>query len=179
MRGVGGITDAINSLLGSAGVSLPPWAFPALLLFGFMWLLPHIRQNQRTHKARKMILERIAKGGAQSEAVHQEILALAGGHPVTMVVIADEAHRRGLPGLSRKALKALEATGKRPADIRRLRTLIEGPSPIFPEAEVEAINDLLAKGLTGLAEKRLERAQRHWPDQKIWGKIQTQINTEE
>ena len=179
MRGAGGITDAINSLLGSAGVSLPPWAIPAILVVGFMWLFPHIRQNQRTHKARKMIQERTAKGGAQSSEIHTEILSLASGHPVTLVVIADEAHRRGLNALARKALRMLEELGKRPSDIRRLRNLIDGPAPIFPEAEREAILALSSKGLSGLAQKKIDRAKTHWPDMEIWAQLEAQISAEE
>ena len=179
MKGAGGITDAINSLFSSAGVTLPPWAFPAVLLFGFIWLLPHIRQNQRTHKARKMIQDRTAKGGAQSNAVHDEILSLANGHPVTLVVIADEAHRRGLVNLSRKALQALSVGGQRRADVRRLTTLIEGPAPIFPDAEREAIASLISKGLIGLAKKRLDKAKRHWPGEMMWTEIEQQIASEE
>ena len=179
MRGAGGITDAINSLLGSAGISLPPWAFPAVLVFGFLWLLPRIRQNQRTHKARKMIQERTAKGGARSSEVHDEILDLANGHPITLVVIADEAHRRGLNDLARKALRSLELTGKRIADIRRLRAQIDGPAPIFPEAEQEAIVSLMDKGLSGLAQKKIDRARVHWPELNVWDELQSQISAEE
>ncbi len=179
MSGAGGITDALDSLLASAGLTLPPWLIPAVLMVGFLFLLPHIRQNQRTHKARKMIQERTALGGARSDSVHQEILDLADGNPITFVVIADEAHRRGLTELARKALRALENTGKRPADIRRLRTAIDGPMPIFPDAEKEAIIDLASKGLFGLAEKRLDRAKRHWPNQRMWPELERQIAQEE
>ena len=179
MRGAGGITEAINSLISSAGVSLPPWAIPAVLVFAFLWLLPHIRQNQRTHKARKMIQERTTTGGAQSSEIHSEILSLAGGHPVTLVVIADEAHRRGLNDLARKALRTLERTGKRPADIRRLRNVIDGPAPIFPDAERDAILELASKGLTGLAQKKINRAKMHWPDLAIWTELEAQIMSEE
>ena len=179
MSGAGGITEALDSLLASAGLTLPPWLIPAIFMVGFLFLLPHIRQNQRTHKARKMIQERTALGGARSETVHQEILALANGNPITFVVIADEAHRRGLTELARKALRALEQTGKRHADIRRLRTAIDGPMPIFPEAEREAIINLMSKGLFGLAEKRLERAKRHWPNQKMWVELEQKVAQEE
>ena len=179
MNGVGGITDAIDSLLASAGLTLPPWLLPAILLVAFAFLLPHIRQNQRTHKARKMIHERTALGGARSASVHQEILDLAVGNPITLVVIADEAHRRGLNDLARKALLALEQTGKRHADIRRLRTAIDGPTPIFPDAERDAIVALARKGLVGLAEKRLERARRHWPNHNLWLEVEQYLAAEE
>jgi hypothetical protein len=179
MRGVGGLTEALNSLFGSTGVVLPPWAFPAIMMMGFLWLLPHIRQNQRTHNARKMIQERTVHGGIQSDGVHQEILNIANGHPITLVVIADEAHRRGILALSRKALSALEQSGKRVADIRRLRTLLNGPAPVFVDGEIEAIESLLSKGLTGLARNRLKRAQRHWPNNPAWGKWDTKISAEE
>ena len=126
-----------------------------------------------------MIQERTTLGGARSASVHQEILELALGNPITLVVIADEAHRRGLMDLARKALRALEQTGKRPADIRRLRTAIDGPMPIFPDAERDAILDLAAKGLIGLAEKRLERARRHWPNHHMWSELDEKLAVEE
>jgi len=179
MRGVGGLTEALDSLFGSTGIVLPPWAFPALMMVGFLWLLPHIRQNQRTHSARKMIQERVVHGGAQSDLVHDEILSLAHGHPVTFVVIADEAHRRGLLSLARKALTALERTGKRVPDIRRLRALLDGPAPVFQDGEVEAIASLFSKGLTGLARTRLDRAKRHWPNNPIWAEWEEKLNGEE
>ncbi len=179
MRGVGGVTEALNSVFESIGVVLPPWAFPAVLMVGFLSLLPQIRQNQRTHNARKMIQERATHGGAQSEEVHREILDIAHGHPITFVVIADEAHRRGLTRLARKALVELEQTGKRRADIRRLRSLIDGPVPVFPEGEEEVISDLIAKGLNGLARNRIERAQRHWPHNPAWAKLEAKLASEE
>jgi len=179
MRGGGGLTEALNSVIESTGLVLPPWAFPAVLMIGFLFLLPHIRQNQRTHNARKMIQERTAHGGAQNDAIHREILDLAQGHPVTLVVIADEAHRRGLPMLARRALSELEGTGKRIPDIRRLRTLLHGPAPVFSDGEEEAIESLLGKGLTGLARNRLERARRHWPDNPVWDDWEARLTAEE
>ena len=179
MRGVGGLTEALNSVFESIGVVLPPWAIPAILMMGFLWLLPHIRQNQRTHNARKMIQERTAHGGAQSDAIHREILDIAHGHPITLVVIADEAHRRGLTGLARKALMELEQTGKRVSDIRRLRTTLDGAVPVFPDGEEEVIADLISKGLTGLARTRIERAERQWPNNPAWAEWTAKLATEE
>ncbi len=126
-----------------------------------------------------MIQERTAKGGAQSSVIHGEILDLANNHPVTLVVIADEAHRRGLIGLARKALRRLEKTGKRVADIRRLRALIDGPAPIFPVAEEEAILSLIERGLPGLAQKKIDRARVHWPQLAIWQDLESRIGAEE
>ena len=126
-----------------------------------------------------MIQERTARGGAQDESIHREILEVAQGHPVTLVVIADEAHRRGLAVLAKRALSALEQTGKRVADVRRLRTLLHGPAPIFPDAEEEAIESLLTKGLTGLARERLARARRHWPNNPAWQKWDEALTREE
>jgi hypothetical protein len=94
-------------------------------------------------------------------------------------VIADEAHRRGLLTLARKALTALEQTGKRAPDIRRLRSLLDGPAPVFPDGEAEAIASLMSKGLHGLARTRLVRAQRHWPNNPVWAEWTAKLDAEE
>ena len=95
MRGFGGLTEAVDALLGSFGVSVQPWFFPALLAACFVLLFPQIRQNQRTQKARESIRRAADDGGANSEAFQEEMFALANGHPTTLLVICTEAQKRG------------------------------------------------------------------------------------
>ena len=130
MRGFGGLTEAIDSLLASVGVSLPPWAFPALLVAGFVALFPHIRQNQRTNKARIKIRECSESGGGNDPHFQQELFDLAHGHTVTLNVIATEAHKYGLLDIAKRALRELQASGGRASDIHRLHRLLHGPPPV-------------------------------------------------
>ena len=129
MRGFGGLTEAIDSLLASVGVTLPPWAFPALLVAAFVALFPHIRQNQRTNKVRIKIRECSESGGSNDSQFHQELFELAHGHAVNLNVIATEAHKYGLLDIAKRALRELQASGGRASDIHRLHLLLYGPPP--------------------------------------------------
>ena len=164
MRGFGGLTEAIDSLLASVGVSLPPWAFPALLVAGFVALFPHIRQNQRTNKARIKIRECSESGGGNDPHFQQELFDLAHGHTVTLNVIATEAHKYGLLDIAKRALRELQASGGRASDIHRLHRLLHGPPPVHPEAEYAVIENLMAQGLNASAVARTHSAQQHWPN---------------
>jgi hypothetical protein len=179
MRGLGGMTDAINALFASAGVSVPVWFFPALLGIGFAYLLPHIRQNRRTQQAREAIKTGAEEGGSAHPDFSKSVLSLAQGHPTTLLVIATEAHKRGLLGLSRDALMALESTGKYKGDCRRLRQQLDGPPPIHAEAEIAAIEKLVAQGLYGMAQVRIDRGRLHWPDRSDWADWETRMQVEE
>ena len=179
MRGLGGMTDAINALFASAGVAVPVWFFPVLLSIGFAYLLPHIRQNRRTQQAREAIKTGAEEGGSTHPDFRARVLGLAQGHPTTLLVIATEAHKRGLLGLSRDALLALERTGKHKTDCRRLRQQLDGPPPIHAEAEIAAIEKLVAQGLYGMAQVRIDRGRLHWPERREWADWQAKMRTEE
>jgi hypothetical protein len=148
-------------------------------MIGFLFLLPQIKQNQRTNLARQRIRELAHDGGANSGQEHADLLALSKNHPVTLVVIADESHRRGMLSLTRKATLALEETGKRIADVQRLRLLLNGPAPIHPEGEIAAIESLHSQGLIPLAQNRLRRAQEHWPSNTKLDRLSVQLFPEE
>lgn len=164
MRGFGGLTEAIDSVLSSFGVSLPPWAFPALLVAGFVALFPHIRQNQRTNKARIKIRECSESGGSTDPQFQQALFDLAHGHSVTLNVIATEAHKYGLLDIAKRALRELQDAGGRTSDIHRLHRLLYGPPPVHPEAEYAVIENLIDQGLHATAASRTSSAQQHWPD---------------
>ena len=179
MRGFGGLTEAVDALLGSFGVSVQPWFFPALLAAGFVLLFPQIRQNQRTQKARESIRRAADDGGANSEAFQEEMFALANGHPTTLLVICTEAQKRGQLKLARAALHRLEATRKYRTEVIRMRHKLSGPPRVHPEAELAAIEELHRQGLTGMAKTRLERAQRDWPGRPEWASWTAVLSAEE
>ena len=179
MRGLGGITDALDSLLASAGISVEPWFFPLILLCVFASLVPHIRQNQRTQRARIAIREAVENGGAGTDAFQNQIIELANGHPTTLLVITTEAQKRGLNGLAKRALRMLEHTGKHRNDSRKLRVELDGPPPLHPEAEKAAIEQLIDQRLFPAAKARLQKAQSNWPNNSEWSLWEERIRTEE
>ena len=81
--------------------------------------------------------------------------------------------------LTRKATSALEQTGKRIADVKRLRLLLNGPPPTHPEGEIAAIEALHKQGLIPLAQNRLKRAQEHWPSNPDLEALSAQLASEE
>lgn len=163
MNGVGGLTEAIDSLLGSAGLTLPPWAIPAVLVVAFGFLLPHIRQNQRTHRARVRIREWSEHGGGSPLEFHDEIIALANGHSVTLSVIAHEAQKYGFLALAKRAYQELTSVGADPTELHKLHRALYGPPPVHPEAEYAAIELHIEQGLLQLAANRIDSALTHWP----------------
>ena len=179
MRGFGGLTDSLDALLGSVGISVQPWVFPLLLAAGFVLLFPQIRQNQRTQKARESIRRAADNGGANSEAFRDEMFALANGHPTTLLVICTEAQKRGLLKLARAALRQLETTRKYRTEVVRLRQQLAGPPRVHPEAEIAAIEKLHSQGLAGMARARLERAERDWPGRPEWAAWTAKLDAEE
>ena len=60
MRGFGGLTEAVDALLGSFGVSVQPWFFPALLAACFVLLFPQfdkisaLRRRESRYGAQQM-----------------------------------------------------------------------------------------------------------------------------
>ena len=179
MRGFGGLTDALDSLLASAGVNLPPWAVPAVFVGLFIALLPHIRQNQRTSKVRVLIRERSESGGSGTEEFHQELFKLANGHAVTLNVLANEAQKYGFLDLAKKALVELTAAGGHPSDLHRLHRALYGPPPVHPASEYAAIESLLNQGLSALAEKRIDAALHHWPGDHQLLQLRSRVHAEE
>ena len=179
MRGFGGITDALNSLLGTAGISLQPWVFPLIFAMAFLALFPHIRQNQRTQEARETIRKAAEDGGANSTEFQDRVIALAHGHATTLLVIASEAHKRGVKTLALRALHLLDETGKYRVDARKLRMNLLGPPPVHPEAEMAAIENLIDQGLYISAKERLERAKRFWPKASQWSEWEQRLREEE
>ena len=179
MKGFGGLTEAIDSLLSSAGLSLPPWAIPAVLVLAFGLLLPHIRQNQRTHRARILIRERSEHGGGHPTSFHDELIALANDHAVTLSVIAHEAHKYGFLTLAKRAYQELRRVGADPTELHKLHRTLYGPPPVHPEAEYAAIELQLEQGLNELAAKRINSALAHWPHDARLQKYAETLGAEE
>jgi hypothetical protein len=160
----GGITETLSQFLEQAGITLPPWVIPAIIVLLFIPVLPMIRRNSRVHRAR-VIVQRIAsEEDADRALLKQEAIALVAHHPIGLVSLADEAIRRGIRDLARMALESLKVHGRPVSHIHRLHAELHGPPPAHLEGELAAIELLLDNGVVNAAQERLERAQLRWPD---------------
>jgi hypothetical protein len=81
--------------------------------------------------------------------------------------------------MAKKALTALEATGRYPTETHQLRTVLFGPPPVHPEAEYAAIENLMDQALWSLATTRILRAQQHWPQEPRLARWLEEIPEEE
>ncbi len=158
-----GLAEGLASLLDAMGIVLPPWGFPLLALMLLALVFPLLRRNHRTGRARRRLQTALYSSAAERSRLETEALELVQGNPVGLVVVADEAIRRGRRQLARRALEQLEATGRRLHDTRRLERDLYGTPCATPEEEILAIEHLLEEGILGRAAERLEKARQRWP----------------
>lgn len=164
MGRLSGFQEALTALLQSLGLSLPSWLGPALAGFVVLLALPNLMRNARVGKARRLMSTLSDLPPDQRKARHAEILELTGGHPVSLVAITEEALRRNQTELARQALTQLRQTKKRPRDLKRLVTKLEGDRPRLADGEIAAIENLLAQDLPEVARVRIAAARERWPD---------------
>ncbi len=157
------LTQTLEGLVEAAGLQLEPWMAPAVAVCVAVLLLPSWRRNFRTKQARKRLVAAGLVGGEARAALEDEALDLVAGNPFGLVVVAEEAHKRGMGRLAERALAGLEATGKRRDELRRLRRLIFDLKPVTAEGEALAVERLLEAGLVEQARERFEAASARYP----------------
>ncbi len=157
------VTQTLEGLLAAAGLQLEHWMAPAVAVFVALLILPSWRRNFRTKQARKRLLAASLVGGEERAGLEDEALELVHGHPFGLIVVAEEAHKRGMAKVARRALLGLEGTGKRKDELRRLRRLIVGELPVTAEGEALAIERLLEAGMDEQARLRFEAASARYP----------------
>ena len=156
------VTDLLDSLLGMVGVQLPPWGGSVLLLGVLLLLSPALLKNTRSKQVRKLLQRLSLEGGDKRQASVQELLELAAGHPTALIVLVEEAHKRGQSSLAKRAVELLGETGKQRADYKRLKRLF-AERPTSLHAEVLAVERLIDAGLEQQAWLRLDKALLRWP----------------
>ncbi len=154
MRYVTGMLDTLFQLI---GVQLPSWGGTVFLLCILALLGPFFYRNSRTKKARKKLQALSSQGGQIRLDGEAEVLELVRGHPFGLVVVVEEAHKRGMRRLADQALEELERTGKHRDQYRRLARE-HGEKPTTAAAEAIAVERLRETGLDARAQLRLEKA---------------------
>ena len=158
------LADTLNRVLAGLGLELEPWMAPAVAVALALCILPFYYRNFRTKRARKRVLAASNAALDERAALSDEALALVAGNPFGLMVVAEEADKRGLRKLALRALQALEATGKRRSEARALRRRLVPDKPTTAEEEAMAIERLRDAGLEEQAQERLEAARSRFGD---------------
>lgn len=158
------IGQLIRDLLGAFGVEPSPWLLGPIMGVLLLVSWPMMKTNRATQRARRLITAAPLRPRPERERLGAEALALVAGNVVGLLVVAEEATRAGLRETASSAIVQLEATGKRPLDVRRLRRELEPSTPQSPLIEAAAVDRLRAEGLDVLANQRLAKALERWPE---------------
>lgn len=159
MRYLTGMLDTVFQVL---GVQLPSWGGTVILLALLAMLGPFFYRNSRTKKARKRLQSLSLEGGQARLDGEQEVLDLVRGHAFGLVVVVEEAHKRGMRRLANRALEELGNSGKHRSEFKRL-TREFGEKPTTPAVEAIAVERLLEAGLRVKAQERLDKALGKFP----------------
>ena len=176
---MGGLSTLVRSLVEILGGVLPHWVILVLAGVGMVIVLPFYLKGHRRSLARRRISAMHGLSQPEAERLEAEAFSLVGRDPDGLVVVVEEAQRRGREAVARRALERLAATGRRPAEVVRLRRILEGPGPRLPEEEALAVDRLLQAGLTQAARQRLDRARARWPDLPEWDDLATRLASPE
>jgi len=164
MRGMGGITDAIGTMLSLLGIELAPWMAPAFIGLVFVALSPWVIQNMQTSRARAILKESRVLDGEARDAMEQKALAAVAGKPHGLVAMVEEAHRMRRNGLARRALVELKALTGPTSEVARLARLTDPePLPGSPAQLGLMVEKLRSAGLHEKADRRLQRGLTRWP----------------
>lgn len=169
------VTQTIEGLVGAMGLQLEPWMGPLFAVCVALLILPAWRKNFRTKQARKRLQDAGLASGEQRRALEDEALELVAGNPFGLIVVAEEAHKRGRFGLARRALRALAQTGKKRDELRRLRRLLDDEKPVTAQGEALAIEKMLDAGMEERARERFESALARYPESEALAELRARL----
>lgn len=168
MNGMGGMSQAISSLLQAMGITLPPWGMPAVALFVMLLFMPLILKNMKTTRARKILKRSAFESGAQRQLMEEQALALVLNNPVGLMSLAEACIQQGRYALARKALRFVPADNRRfQWELHRLRGKMAAVKPTTAAAAASTIAHLQQEGFHAEAQQHLEEALRRWPGDEL------------
>ena len=176
MGRMSGMKEALDALLASVGVSLPPWVAPVVALAIFSLLFPAMRRNHHTGLARKRIQAAGHERHEERQRLQAEALALVGAHPMGLVAVAEEALRREQRKLAREAVARRRATGRKRRELKKLESELDGRGAATSEAEALAIERLLRQEGPEAARARLLAARQRWPRAEALREVAAQLD---
>lgn len=156
-------------------MGLPHWMGVGAVFGVILAALPWILRNRNTDLARRMLRASVTLKGDQRAEAERQVLAKVGGHPMGLLVVAEEAHKLGRDDLARAALRQLRATGKLVAEHRAIERSIEGPMPATVDEAVLTVERLITAGMRDVAAEKLARFQARWPGESELNALTTRI----
>jgi hypothetical protein len=175
--------SGISSLLKAVTTLLPPQVYVPLLVLAAIAAVPAWLHWVRTKQIAGRLRRMLRAASPEERAAHrQAAFELAGERPRELIYLADEAERLGQKGVFKQAVEALEATGKAPRDVRRLRALGGDTPPkrgLHPIEEAVIIERLWEQGLHAAARTRLAEVRAAFPEDPDLAEIQARLDAEE
>jgi hypothetical protein len=163
VRGLGGIADALDRVLQILGVELAAWMAPTVIGLGCLLMIPWIRSNQRSQRVRNLLRRIASEERMDREQMRAKAFEVVGDDVDALILLADEANRRGLQSLALEATTRLAEVGGRPQEVRRLQAQLRDRPPVHIEGERAAIESLMAEQMWAAAKIRLNSARDRWP----------------
>lgn len=157
-RGFGEVMQALSALL-------PPEALAAVGAVVLLVMAPFWLDSMRGKQIRGAVRRMVRADPETRAALVDRVMSLAGTRPHRLVTLAQHAIKYDQRDVRDAAIAALEATGRAPQDVKRLRAEIEKP-PITHRDPLEAIvkiEGLLDQGLVVAAAEHLDAAERRFP----------------
>ena len=99
-----GISQIINDIALSIGVTLPPWSGAVFAGVVFVLCFPIFLRNARAARARKMLKRSDLCSGEERDRLEQKALNLAASSPHGLLSLADTAHKLKRYSLSMEIL---------------------------------------------------------------------------
>jgi hypothetical protein len=162
---MGGIVDALGTMLSLVGIELAPWMGPAFIVVVALVLSPVLMKNLQTSRARSLLKEARMLDGPVREAEELRVLDMVAQRPHGLVAVVEEAHRMRRNELARRALVRLrELTGPTPEVARLARLTDPEPLPASPAQLGLMVEKLRSSGLHEQAARRLRRGRNKWPN---------------
>lgn len=168
------LSDLIEEALAFLGLTLPPWVVPLAALALILSLLPLLRRNHRTGLARRRVQRLPHLAAEERRRVEAEVLRLVAGNPEGLLVVGEEAMKRGRRSLAEAAAAALEELEPGGNRQRRLRRSLEGDGPATALEARLLVERFLDTGLLEEARRRLERARSRWPGED-WSELEARL----
>ena len=165
MNGMGGMIDALGTMLSMLGIELAPWMGPAFIALVALAFSPLLLQNFQTSRARTLLKESRVLDGAAREHAEQRVLDIVSSRPNGLIAVVEEAHRMHRNALARRALVQLRELTGPTAQVARLARLTDpAPLPGSPAQLGLMVEKLRSAGLHDKADRRLKRGLNKWPD---------------
>ena len=121
----GGISQTINDLFHSFGVSLPSWAGIVIILFVLILFFPYFVKNAKTQKARLIWKASFFESKDKRLAQQEEAMELVEGNISGQLSLVELALHNNQLQLAEDTLKKIQPIKKYKKDIRRLFFRIE------------------------------------------------------